>query len=232
MVAVSFRTIAKPAYLALRSSVAAARTRRAVPTLLERRPGDRRIELGSGPFPTPGYIHIDVDPRAPELDVLAPSHRLPFPDGWADEVRAVHILEHVDPPLIPATLGEWRRALRVGGVLDIHVPNGDALATALTSGSTDAFWCAQVGMFGYNNVAPAGATNPHALPSTPPEHRTVFTERQLITLVEAAGFSEVARRPDDACRHSGPWETLVPNFCLRITGLVSDPIAGQRGERS
>lgn len=60
-------------------------------------PGSRRIEVGSGWNPLPGYIHVDVDPDSFKVDLLVRGHVLPFPDDWADEVLSVYMIE-CSPP--------------------------------------------------------------------------------------------------------------------------------------
>jgi predicted SAM-dependent methyltransferase len=89
--------------------------------------GTRRVEVGSGGSPQPGYLHIDLDPGSPHLEYVAPADRLPLPDGWADELLASHVLEHVEPRRLRATLREWRRVLRPGGTVVIHTPDSDRL---------------------------------------------------------------------------------------------------------
>src|SRR5207245_2223549 len=47
--------------------------------------GSRRLEIGSGDRPQRGYIHVDQDPWAWHVEVVAHAWRLPFPENWADE---------------------------------------------------------------------------------------------------------------------------------------------------
>jgi SAM-dependent methyltransferase len=54
-------------------------------------------------------------------DVIAPAHRLPFPDSSLDFVLTSHLLEHLGDPL--GTLVEWRRVLRPGGFLFLRLPD-------------------------------------------------------------------------------------------------------------
>lgn len=48
--------------------------------------GTRRIEIGRGSSPQPGYLHVDVNPWAPHVEVVANAWQLPFSDDWADEI--------------------------------------------------------------------------------------------------------------------------------------------------
>ncbi|HEX7298396.1 MAG TPA: methyltransferase domain-containing protein, partial [Solirubrobacteraceae bacterium] len=90
----------------------------------------RRIEIGAGPHPQAGYLHIDVDPNARHLEAKAEAWALPFPDAWASEILSIHALEHVHPRLLNTTLREWHRVLRPGGRVRVHVPITPALMRA------------------------------------------------------------------------------------------------------
>lgn len=191
-------------------------TVRRLPAIRALPPGERRLEIGSGPYPTPGYVHVDLDPRAAHLELRAPTHRIPLPDDWADEIRAVHVLEHVFPKDVESTLREWKRVLRPYGLLDVHVPDGAALAGSLTDGDPERFWAAQVGIFGYPGV-PVPVEGPQAVDRNMPEHRMLFTAGQLEEMLRRAGFSEVRRPEEHICRHNGPWDSQIPDFCLRLS---------------
>lgn len=179
----------------------------------------RRLEFGSGPYPTPGYVHIDIDPSAIDLDLLAPAHDAPLPAEWAEEIRAVHVLEHVPTDLLRITLSSWHDLLQANGVVDIHVPNGVALARAVLKSEThldpSTAWRAIATIFGYTSVNPAKADDLSALRGDP-EHRVLFTFPILKNLLEEAGFREVVEPDDHWCRHIEPWEPYIPNFCLRV----------------
>src|SRR5690242_3182819 len=54
--------------------------------------GSRKLEIGPGGYPTPGYIHMDIRGAAPHLEAVGPMWKLPFADGWAEEIRGIHTL--------------------------------------------------------------------------------------------------------------------------------------------
>jgi SAM-dependent methyltransferase len=181
-------------------------------------PGSRRLEIGSGGRPRAGYLHVDVLPGSPSLDLLTSGEHLPLSDGWADELLAVHMIEHVPPPLLRATFREWRRVLREGGTLQIHTPNGRSFAHVLTSdGSIDpgTFWAIQNAMFGYGGH-PRETQSPEALGHRG-DHRALFTFASLKLLLEEAGFSSVRDvSGEDPCHHFIDWAPYVPGMCLEI----------------
>lgn len=82
-----------------------------------------RLELGSGYCPTPGFTHLDLNPNAPDVDIVGPAFPLDLPDGECDEIRAVDVLEHLPYRQTAAALAEWARVLRQGGRLYVQVPD-------------------------------------------------------------------------------------------------------------
>jgi SAM-dependent methyltransferase len=204
---------------------------RSVPPGLRRRwrleppvPGSRRIEVGSGPEPLPGYIHVDSDPDSRYLDFLVSGHSLPIRAGWADDLLSVHMIEHVSPLALKSTLREWFRVLRPGGMLRIHTPNGEALGRALidsASGTPTPFWAVQDGLFGYYQK-PDVCTGPERLRDRG-DHRLVFTFPVLRTLLEEVGFSRVEDISGvDPCSHFLEWGPYVSGFCLEVRALKSE----------
>ena len=66
--------------------------------------GSIRLDLAAGHFRQAGWISVDLaDNYAAEFeggskpDVVADIRKLPFPDNYADEARAIHVIEHFYP---------------------------------------------------------------------------------------------------------------------------------------
>jgi len=51
--------------------------------------GSRRIEIGSGSRPQPGYIHVDIGLMAAHVEFFGSADALPFRSDWAEEISAV-----------------------------------------------------------------------------------------------------------------------------------------------
>jgi predicted SAM-dependent methyltransferase len=92
------------------------------------------LNLGSHGDNLNGYLNIDFD--HPTADIKADVSNLPFRDNSIHKILAYHILEHfrsgtyephLSNPLNPKTaievLTEWKRVLRVDGILEIKIPD-------------------------------------------------------------------------------------------------------------
>lgn len=190
--------------------------------------GQRRIEIGSGFSPRPGYLHVDAVAGLPDLDLVARGDELPLPAGWADEILAVHMIEHVPAAALPGVLRSWHRALRPGGRLVLHTPNGTALARAFLEGGPRVRWAVQAAMYGYNR-APWDATSAEAL-GHEADHRLLLDLELATSELEAAGFVDVedvsGRDPD--CHHTRDWTDWVPGLCLEVAARVPEDQAARR----
>jgi SAM-dependent methyltransferase len=85
-----------------------------------------RLNLGCGDKILAGYVNVDVAASRAGMrpDVLCDLHDLaPFADASADEVLAVHVVEHFWRWEVAAVLREWVRVLRPGAPLVVECPN-------------------------------------------------------------------------------------------------------------
>lgn len=85
-----------------------------------------RLNLGCGDKILPGYVNVDVvEARAGKApDVICDLHDLSaFPDNHADEVLAVHVVEHFWRWEVEGILREWIRVLKPGGRMILECPN-------------------------------------------------------------------------------------------------------------
>lgn len=164
--------------------------------------GPRKLEIGSGLNPQPGYEHLDVRPDLPHLEHVHDINQpLPFDEGTFDEILSRSCLEHVSWREIKRILTDWRRVLKPGGKVKIWMPDfeylcrmylngqadehldGDyvAIAEDLLGGFTPATW-ALIKMF-------AGQDYPANF------HAAVYDFDSFARLLESAGFERVERRP-------------------------------------
>lgn len=106
----------------------------------------RKIELGCGTNPQhtddANWIHADCR-ILPHVEYIGDvSRKLAFEDNSFDEVLARSILEHISYRQVPSTLKEWYRILSTGGILELIVPQVDAVFKCYAQGTMtlDEFW--------------------------------------------------------------------------------------------
>jgi SAM-dependent methyltransferase len=82
----------------------------------------RILDAGCGPEKYPGSIGVDMNPNT-AADVICnlDQGRLPFADNSFDQVRALHLIEHVADVMV--TMEEFHRVTRPGGTILIVTPH-------------------------------------------------------------------------------------------------------------
>ncbi len=80
------------------------------------------VEVGSGNSPMPGYIHCDIHP-AKSVDYACNAWAIPFKPESVYEIYARHMLEHLTYNDAERTLRHWLCILKVGGYIDLTVPD-------------------------------------------------------------------------------------------------------------
>lgn len=85
-----------------------------------------KLNLGCGDKILEGYINVDVvESRAGKSpDIICELSDLKiFPNDYADEVMAIHVVEHFWRWEIENVLKEWIRVLKPGGKMILECPN-------------------------------------------------------------------------------------------------------------
>ncbi len=93
--------------------------------------GPIKLNIGCGAKKWPGFINVDLANNWADTqpDVVADVTKpLPFADNYADELHAIHLLEHLLRWEAPAILTDWRRVLKPGGLLVLELPCLDKIA--------------------------------------------------------------------------------------------------------
>lgn len=174
--------------------------------------GTRRIEIGPGPYPTPGFLHMDIEPWGPHLEAIGPMWALPFPNDWAIEIRAIHALEHVHPSQLQDTLREWHRVLHAGGEVLISVPNGPAIMDAFKRAPIAEKWPLGGSLLGM--YCGPDVRDPREM-SMRSDHQIVFDWSVLEWALQTSGFSDIQDLSDDwKDRHSEAWDPIVERYSL------------------
>ena len=84
-----------------------------------------RLNLGCGDKILPDYVNVDMADNwsKKQPDIIADiTKKLPFDDGYADEIHAYHVLEHIQRWMVSDCLSEWLRVLKPGGKLILEMP--------------------------------------------------------------------------------------------------------------
>lgn len=83
----------------------------------------RKLQIGTGENPIPGWLNTDVEPVLPEVVYLDAQERLPFEDQTFDYVFSEHMIEHIPYKHGLQMLKEIYRVLRPGGRVRIATPD-------------------------------------------------------------------------------------------------------------
>lgn len=152
-----------------------------------------RLNLGCGDKILRGYENVDVVAsrlgRTP--DVLCDLHDLAvFPDDYADEVMAIHVVEHFWRWEIEDVLREWVRVLKPGGSMVLECPN---LISACEEFLRDPERHSGQGQEGQRTMwvfyGDPAWKDPYM------NHRWGYTPESLKALMEAVGLVEVRQEP-------------------------------------
>lgn len=95
-----------------------------------------KLNLASGQRPfKEGWTNIDIKDQGYKVDIIADVKSLPMiPDESVDIIVAHHLLEHIAIHDLEAYLVEWRRVLKLNGVLAVFVPDIKAIDEAWLNG--------------------------------------------------------------------------------------------------
>ena len=80
-----------------------------------------KLNLGAGFDNAEGFVRLDCSPHAP-ADVRGDMCALPFGDCTFDEIKAHHVLEHIEKRDHVRALNECHRVLAPGGTIEVEVP--------------------------------------------------------------------------------------------------------------
>ena len=87
-----------------------------------------KLDIGCGRRKEEGYIGLDKEPK-PNIDVIGDIRALPFKNNIADEIKCIHVLEHLNEDAwqgyyeISEAIAEFARVLKDDGKVIIEVPS-------------------------------------------------------------------------------------------------------------
>lgn len=168
-----------------------------------------RLNLGCGDKILQGFVNVDVvESRAGKKpDVICDLHQLtPFEDNSADEIMAIHVVEHFWRWEVVDVLKEWVRVLKPGGKMILECPNLISACEAVLADPEKA-----------TLPGPEGQRSMWVLYGDPRwqdplmVHRWGYTPRSLAQIMHDAGLRDLRQEP-------AQFKLREPRD-MRITGL-------------
>lgn len=140
---------------------------------------DVKLNLGAGDSALPGFVPLDIKSG---VDVRALPESTPDGVGLTNvaEIRASHVIEHLNYRDAKEALAHWAERLRPGGVLRAAVPDADKILAAKRTG--DPRWYFY--LFG-------GQTDEHD------QHLSGWSEDMLSAAMSEAGLVDIQPWSDD-----------------------------------
>ncbi len=151
-----------------------------------------KLNLGCGDKLLPGYLNVDaaMSRKGVEPDVVTDIRELAlFEDSTADEILAVHVVEHFYLWEVVPMLRRWAEVLRPGGTLILECPNLLSACKALLEDPS----AAGPGREGQQAMWPLYGDPSWQDPLM--THRWGYTPESLAQVMRAAGFVDVKREP-------------------------------------
>lgn len=171
-----------------------------------------RLNIGCGEKLRPGWLNIDLDPRADlRLDIRRP---LPFPERSCAEIYSEHVLEHLAyPGGVEEVLRDWWRVLAPGGTLSVGVPDTEYPLASYVNRVEDYFaWCRAQPRYPRWNETRLDQINFHFRQQGlgfGQDHLYAYDVETLAARLTSAGFVDIAQRPYDPARDSREYTLYV-----------------------
>lgn len=134
-----------------------------------------RLNIGAGKKRHDGWISIDCDGDA---DVTCDIRSIPLPDSCADDLMAIHVIEHFFIWEVPAILAEWKRLLKPGGKIVLELPDLMKCCRAFVNGAP-------------HQEGRQGIFGDHSLRNPLMMHKWGWLPKELASVMKQAGFVEV-----------------------------------------
>lgn len=136
-----------------------------------------RIQVGSGDKHWPGFVNVD---KHGEPDVVCDGRKLTFASDYADEIHAIHFVEHVPRIQVDDMLTDWMRVLKPGGKVAIEVPCMNKMAQFIVDGEKN-ISLTLLGIFGDPRDKKPGMM-----------HCWAYTKVELTDILLQIGYTNVA----------------------------------------
>ena len=136
-----------------------------------------RLHIGAGDKRWPGWVNCDANG---DQNVVTDCKKLPFDADYADEIQAIHFIEHIPRMEVDNMLFDWHRVLKRGGKLAVEVPSLNRIAKLVLDKEKN-IRLTTFGIFG----------DPRD-PRKDMMHAWCYTEEELTEVIRQVGFTDVA----------------------------------------
>ena len=198
-----------------------------------------KLNIGSSSCHLDGWINLEYDEgywkkhkfsgeRLSEKatrnmpDVFGDARKLNYPDNTFNEVRASHILEHLDQSETISTIKEWWRVLKVGGFVRIIVPDFKFFIDKWINREINIeWWDVQLndrGLYEESELKRPFEIIDDALSHLiflNGHHKAIFTYDLLKYYMEISGFSDIKRCEEEEI---GIPDCTVCDYSLKLIG--------------
>jgi predicted SAM-dependent methyltransferase len=157
----------------------------------------RRLQLGAGEHPHPGWLNTDLHDygRGDELVYLDAREDFPLPDASFDLVYSEHMIEHLTYAEGQGCLRECLRVLKPGGRIRVATPSLERLAKLYDGGELAeryVRWAAETLEPEVEAALPGVVINNFFRSWG---HRFIYDPATLRHALEAAGFQDIVEVP-------------------------------------
>jgi len=167
----------------------------------------RKLRFGAGRHSDKGWLSADLVPLSTKIVFMDGRKPLPLPSDSFDFVVCEHMIEHVDVLTGRRLLGEFRRILRVGGVLRIATPDFGRLIGFVSLPEPlegDASYYVSTMNEGFSDIPENDRGNPIYMINRIVRdwgHRFLYNEVTLRRVLMDAGFGGVVRQSPGESEH-------------------------------
>jgi len=159
-----------------------------------------KLNLGSNNTRYQGFLNVDIR-NITGVDIVEDVTVLAsIPDGAVDEIIAHNILEHIAPDRTAQVLSLWFKKLKLGGWIQIGVPDGELIFSRHLNGRVTrrAYKTRPWGNVIHSIFGNMGILRKmHGDDAERYMHHTLFCESFLRRSMESAGFGDIIRvRPN------------------------------------
>jgi len=138
-----------------------------------------KLNIGCGEDIKQGYINIDIRKLyGVDLVIDLEKEKLPYEDNSVDEILAKDIIEHFSFIKVEEILKEWHRVLKPKGLLVIHTPDFEQIASKYYKGEIGDWYSLSFWLYGAQDYEEN-------------LHKCIFTKKELSNLLNQIGFEIV-----------------------------------------